>query len=489
MACLKIGDINIQYDAAITDIDRIAKIIQLNQYLFTNYKGKTLCIGVPVLSNKDAIYIANFDKFFEDSLKKVLQYKDIIRILDDTELLPALYTHLLVEINQNKEANVMFEQHISNDIFWLALACKFFDYKTNFNELANFLKYHKEEKLILNWLKETQRFNTYNYLLKTATNYLQENDFSFFENLNEIISKMNEENINFALSLSNEANTDFPKMSLNELEKLFYGFLNDIKAPKSWKNLYNKLKRKKKILIEKDKNGVDQSQVFIDSDGIRKIKITYDGTIKSFISLVHEFAHFISLLGDEPPFSLLEFNSIYFERVAAQYLINIGYDENIVKQVIRNRKQNNFEIYSSISGILLDISRYNKNGPITREDKIKPLEETMQAIYEIRKQIAEITKESIKDEEFLIMPNCNWQEMVDQECDRCILNFTKNGMLVLNGYQYLIDSYLVDELFEKQDEYTLEKMIFVTENLAKFNIDKIIKMFDIDKSFKTKKKI
>ena len=40
MACLKIGDINIQYDAAITDIDRIAKIIQLNQYLFTNYKGK-----------------------------------------------------------------------------------------------------------------------------------------------------------------------------------------------------------------------------------------------------------------------------------------------------------------------------------------------------------------------------------------------------------------------------------------------------------------
>ena len=60
----------------------------------------------------------------------------------------------------------------------------------------------------------------------------------------------------------------------------------------------------------------------------------------------------------------------------------------------------------------------------------------------------------------------------------------------MNGYQYLTDSYLANSILEKEeDDNNLNKMIFITEHLEDFNIEKIIHYFGIDNTFSSKPKI
>lgn len=494
MAYMQVGDIKLQYEEKVVDIKRISQIIEFNQYLFADYKGKTISIGLPVSSDNNAVYISDFNKFFDNLLKALLQDKNVTTSLNHPDLLPALYTQLLVKkAIQNGNTVVMLDNDTSDDMLWFMIACKFFNYRTNFNELSDFLKYRYNKECIFTWLKETQRFTTYNYLLEVASNYLREYDLSFFDNIGEIVSKMNEESIALALSLPKESDYDLPKVFLKNFEKLFFDFLDSIRAPERWKNLYTKLKKENKLLFEESTDGLDHSEVFMDVDGIRKIRVTTDGTIKCFVSFVHEFMHYVSLQGDMPPFSLLEFSPIYYEKVAANYLIKIGYDENIVKQVIRDRNKNNLDIYSSLFSLLIDICKYNKKGLITKEEKIEPLKKSMEIIYDTQKKLVKICEEAgepIEDIEFLNMPNYNYEELVNKECDENITRFIKDGILVLNGYQYLTDSYLANSILEKQDDdNTLDKMIFITEHLENFNIEKIIRCFGIDNTFASKSKI
>lgn len=413
--------------------------------------------------------------------------------LNQPELLPALYIQLLVEEEtKNGETFIQLNDNITDDMLWFVLACKFFDCKTQFDELSNFLKYRNDKELIFEWLKQTQRFNTYNYLLEIASNYLKEYDFYFFDNLDEIFSKMNEKNFDYVISSKN-SNYKLQKLSLEDFENIFFGSLDKIKTPKEWKEIYIDLKNNNRIIFEESKDGKDNSKCFIDNDGIRKIKVTTDGTVNDFISFVHEFIHYISLQKDMPPFSLLEFSSIYYERVAAIHLINIGFDENIIKSVIENRNKNNFGKYYDLFGILLDMCRYNKKGNIIREDKIELLKKATEATNECVENLINIFLEAgnpTDELQSLIIKDCDFGKKVDDECDYYIMEFIKNGLLVLDGYQYLTDSYLADSVLEKEDDddTIFDKMVFITENLSDFNIETISKYLGIEDAFTKKSK-
>lgn len=185
------------------------------------------------------------------------------------------------------------------------------------------------------------------------------------------------------------------------------------------------------------------------------------------------------------PFSLLEFPSIYYERVAAIYLISIGYDENIIKAVIEDRNQKNVKLYKSLIGIMVDIIRYNNKGPITIEEKIefiKKLDEEVKK--ETRTLIGDFKEAGIDttELEYLVAQQINYEEEVKNDCDARILEFTRDGLLILNGYQYLTDSCLAEKLIEKSDSKTPEKMIYVTNHLADFTIDTAIKYLDIQEA-------
>ncbi len=493
MNCIKMGYINLQYDESITDIERIKKIIKLNEFLFSDYKDKTISFVEQNTSDDNVVYVNNFDEFFDNLLKQLLNDTKFIFSLNQPELLPALYIQLLVKKESiNGETFIQLNDNITDDMLWFVLACKFFDCKTQFDELSNFLKYRNDKELIFEWLKQTQRFNTYNYLLEIASNYLKEYDFYFFDNLDEIFSKMNEKNFDYVISSKN-SNYKLQKLSLEDFENIFFGSLDKIKAPKEWKEIYIDLKNNNRIIFEESKDGKDNSKCFIDNDGIRKIKVTTDGTVNDFISFVHEFIHYISLQKDMPPFSLLEFSSIYYERVAAIHLINIGFDENIIKSVIENRNKNNFGKYYDLFGILLDMCRYNKKGNIIREDKIELLKKATEATNECVENLINIFLEAgnpTDELQSLIIKDCDFGKKVDDECDYYIMEFIKNGLLVLDGYQYLTDSYLADSVLEKEDDddTIFDKMVFITENLSDFNIETISKYLGIEDAFTKKSK-
>ena len=493
MNCIKMGDINLQYDESITDIEIIKKIIKLNEFLFSDYKDKTISFVEQNDSDDNVVYVNNFDEFFDNLLKQLLNDTKFIFSLNQPELLPALYIQLLVKKESiNDETFIQLDDNITDDMLWFVLACKFFDCKNQFDELSNFLKYRNDKELIFEWLKQTQRFNTYNYLLEIASNYLKEYDFYFFDNINEIFSKMNEKNFDYVISSKN-SNYNFQKFSLEDLENIFFGFLDKIKAPKEWKEIYIDLKNNNRIIFEESKDGKDNSKCFIDDDGIRKIKVTTDGTINVFISFVHEFIHYVSLQKDMPPFSLLEFPSIYYERVAAFHLISIGFDENIIKSVIENRNKNNFGKYYDLFGILLDMCRYNKKGNIIREDKVELLKKATEATNECVENLINIFLEAgkpIDELQSLIIKDYDFGKEVDNECDYYTKEFIKNGLLVLDGYQYLTDSYLADSVLEKEedDDTIFDKMVFITENLSDFNIETISKYLGIEDAFTKKSK-
>ena len=73
MTYKQVGDIKLQYDESVVDIDRIVEIINLNQYLFKDYSGKIISICAPISYENDKIvYISDFDEFFDNLLRMLL---------------------------------------------------------------------------------------------------------------------------------------------------------------------------------------------------------------------------------------------------------------------------------------------------------------------------------------------------------------------------------------------------------------------------------
>lgn len=485
MASLEVAGIKIQYDDTVDDIDRIVKIIKLNECFFAFYEGKTIVLGKSLsIDNEDMIYVSNFDDFFDNLLESILNNSKILSYLNSPDLLKLLHLEYLVrKIEEDGKAFSLFKSNMPDDIFLLMTACKYFNYESQFEKFSNFIKYRESPEKMFDWLNDTQRFNTYNFCLEIVLNYLKEYDLTFFNNVFNIVSFVEDK---IALQMENESfsdkNLDVTEFNYDNFERMILDFLNRINAPDSWKEGYYKLKNENRIIFEKSSDGLDYSKYFKDVDGVWKIKVTSNGTIKYFTSFVHEFMHYISLhnnsdvsIKGEIPFSLLEFSSIYYEKLAANYLIDVGYDENTVKQIIMSRDMNNISISSFLVYILIDLFKINRGVKISRNDKINFLKDAVKTTYESRAKIDTSNSFAI--------PNYNFGEMVDKECDKKVMDFVKKGLFVLDGYQYLTGSYLADSLLEKPNsDDTLDKMVYVTEHLNEYNIDKIINYFGLDET-------
>lgn len=78
-------------------------------------------------------------------------------------------------------------------------------------------------------------------------------------------------------------------------------------------------------------------------------------------------------------------------------------------------------------------------------------------------------------------PQIDIPKDVDEECDSLTDCFIQNGLLVIDGYQYLLDSYLAEEVLKKaaDDTSVIPKMINVTDNLGTMNLKDILTEFSI----------
>lgn len=479
-----VGTIEIVYNQELeSDIERIVKIIELNSSLFAGYQNKTLDLTNTKESTENRINVTDFDYFFDNLLMAYLNTEDIKESLKTPELLPALYTQMLIKEQQEKDQSEIFlEVTFPEDILLFLVASKYYDLNTQFHEFSYFIRYHNNKKEIMDWLKESQRFPTYNYLLDIATNYLKENDPSFFNHMKEIIKKATSDNFDLIKSKSkSKKNLKIDSMNAEELERTFIDFLEAIKAPAEWKEIYTYLKENNLITYTNEKH---QSAVIMEN-GIRQVIVSDDNTLDTFISLVHEFVHYVAIekSNNNMPFSLREFPSLYFEKIAAIYLVSIGYNEDIVENTIKTRNDNNYNLYKGLFGIITDILRYNKKGPITLEEKADFNRQVDQILVTTISDLNQILKDAGADSKTLeaLEPKViDYEEAAKEMCDFDISMFIQKGLLVLNGYQYLTDNQLAEAVIDKGNEETTDKMIYVTENLGEFDIDKIISYFELE---------
>lgn len=107
------------------------------------------------------------------------------------------------------------------------------------------------------------------------------------------------------------------------------------------------------------------------------------------------------------------------------------------------------------------------------------------SINQVRRKMLETLKnagEEIKDSSAFEQLEIDIEKDVDKDCDSLIDSFIKEGLLVINGYQYLLDSYLADQVLNKRniDNTIVQKMVNVTNNLGMTNVKDILALFGIE---------
>ena len=486
MNMIKINDIEIYYnDIQNQNIDYIKNVINNNYNLFLSFLGKLRKISLVPINEDGVVYVSDFDKTFYEIVNQTFNNTSNNTLLENSDVLPALYIETLIRKNKNNSKTlVQPNSNISDVMVYSIIAYVYFKKTGTFDDFVNYLKDSKDKDKIFNWLQTEVRFDAYNYLLKTTVDFLIQYDFDFIKNISGIINMMLTKTVTNVLAENSKSEIELPKVTAQKIIELFNDFLVYINAPKEWKQLYDELRTSGKIIFQKQNDGFNSSMCYRDENNILKILVTLDGTINSFCSFVHEFMHYVSMNNDSSiQFSISEFPSIFFEKIAAQFLMDKGYEKDVITKVTISRDSNNIEIYMTISSLLNDISEFIENGPISRNKKILFLENKFNAIQDIKKKLVSMIEADggKADISFLELPKVDVSEAVDKECDSLIDSFIQNGLLIINGYQYLLDTYLSEEVLKKinYDSSIISRMIGITNKLYDMNLKDILLEFDI----------
>lgn len=485
---VKIKNIEIRYDDSQNSyIEYIKNVISNNYDLFISSFKKIQIISLVPTNEVGVMYISDFDKAFYEIVCRTFNNE----INNNPELMLACYIEYLIrKTNSNQMALVQPNPNVTDEMLYSLVAYIYFMKTGTFDDFISYLKDKKDINKILDWLQAEVRFDTYNYLLGNTINYLKQNDFDFLDNISDIANTMLNQAMSNTLRLAKKNEIKLPSITSQEFDNLFYEFLKFINAPEKWKQMYNEIKSSGRIIFKSQIDDIDESKCYRDEDGILKILVSTDGTIKYFCSFVHEFAHYVNMKDavTPAPLSILEFPSIFFEKISAEFLKNKGYKKDIVDQVVKDRNKNNLHIYMELSSLFYDILRFIKKGPILKADKVAFWENQFRVIQETKENIVKLWEqnyESIPDLSFLEQPKVDISSLVDKECDTSIDNFIQNGLLVINGYQYLLDTYLAEEVLKKSenDSTIISRMINVTNNLSNKNLKDILIEFDMQDLF------
>jgi len=481
MKSIKINDIEVLYDdLEEQQINYIKDIINHNYSLFVMVLESTKIISLSKADREDAIHVTNFDNFFKQIVNEVYQNEYIKQQFENEDVLPGLYIeYLMRKLSKEEKTLVESKFNIDDSMLYSFIAYKYYEVNGTFDKFVEYLKDRKDTDKILSWLETNRCFDAYNYLLKITTNFLTSNDFYFLQNISQIVYKMLWEAFHDAINQKDEEKVELSKISPEVLDNLFSEFLHYINAPEAWFEVYQKLKDNNLITFIKSDNETDDSVCYKDTSDILRITITTDGTIRSFWSLVHEFCHYIAMQNDinTEPFSITEFPSIFFEKLAGIFLTNKGYQTEVTNAVTKSRKENNIEIYLGLLPLFIDIVKYSKEGYVGREEKIKFQREQIRILRETRKKLMEIEINAglNPNPEDYKTPNYDVEKLVDTDCQMLVNCFVENGLLVLNGYQYLFSTFLAEKILKmsEEDDTVISKMIMITDNVSVLKVGEL----------------
>lgn len=460
-------------------IDKIKMTIQNNYELILSCLGENKTIDI----SQDE---SNFSDTFHYIVKEVFDNDSNKQAFSDKDFLSALHVESLIRRKKFFNTTIVEQNpNMSDELLSSLIAYKYFEVNGTFENFVEYLKVRNKEEELFQWLQNVSRWDTYNYLLNITANFLKTDDEEFFKQMSYITSVWFNRVID-NIQHKDVQSKEYQKISEKEFDTLFYEFLNYINAPVEWINIYNELKEKGLIIIEKEKE-YDNSMCFLDNDGIFKILIGNGDNLRGFCNFVHEFIHYVSRQNglSIEKIAVSEFPSIFFEKISAEFLKEKGYSSQIVNQIINDRESSNYSLITSMQPLFSDLIRYINYGEITKSAKISFYKNQIESINHMRKKLLKIITdagEQVKDPSAFEEIKVDIEKDVDDECDYMIDSFIKEGLLVINGYQYLLDSYLVEQVLNKRnnDSTVVEKMINVTNNLGMTSVKDILTLFGIE---------
>lgn len=492
MQKIVLNNIEIIYEDNKTEkVNYIKSVINNNIDFLTGILDNELKLSLIPIDLENAIYIKDFDDFFKQIVFDYFNDEKVKKTFDNPDLLPSLYIEILIRkyaIDDNQSL-LKPNLEVSEEMLDFLTSYKYFSLNGTLEDFVNYLKTRRDTDKIRKWLFDEYRFKTYNYLLKITTNYLIDNDFEFLENISDIAYEMLFSSMNLPL-FKDLDKKDLPAITKQELDNLILEFFDFVNAPISWKQTYKELKDNRQIIFVPSNDTHDFSKCYFDSDNILKIKIKDDGTVSCLYSFIHEFAHYMSMKDvlEVSQISVSEIPSIFFERLVIIFLKNKGFDSKDIDILIDRRKRNNFQLYLSLLPLFVDLIKYIKEGEITKVDKVKFLESEIETIKEVNKKLIE-ELEGNSDINTVSMLNeivdFDISKQVDRQCDYLIHSFIQEGLFIINGYQYILATFITDELLKKYslDLNIISKMFDTTSSLKNINLKDILNIFEIEDLF------
>lgn len=471
MGCVLIDNIEILYDEYDEEkISRIRKIINSNSTL---------------LVDKNSVHILEFDAYF----KKVATcaFTKNSKFFSDKDFLSALYITSLSRDNpEYKNAVVKLGDELSDDLLYSLIAYKYYEENGTMDDFIQYLMDRRDTSKIVEWLYQNYRWDTRNYLIEVVCSRLKEFDSKLYEILPDLVNKFLLKALQVIFFNDQNKVTILPDITHEKLDELFCDFLDYIKAPQEWMDTYLELKQGGKIVFVEF--GSADSECIRDTDGRPShLIIEDDGTVDIFYTLIHEFIHYVSLKRGFVPFSILEFPSVFFEKMASRFLKIRGYSKDTVDAVIKMRDKNNAKIYMDSFPVLATVNDYIKNGylHVSNEDMVKGYQENLSIIHELREKIEKSADGDFFDADIF---NVDASILVDNGCDSVISSFVKNGPLAIDGCQYIVGTYLANGVLDQIDTNprVVSQMIQVTDRLFIMNLDDILTLFDMEDLFSKK---
>lgn len=476
---ITINNITLKYDDEKTDIDNIKEIIKANNFIFDTLPIKKISIGIK--DDSDSTFIQDFDTYFDNTLKLLLQENTILEILEDKNLLSDTFSSLFMKYTSNgieiNDSNITLD-----DETYFLIACKYYDPIGDFAKLSNSLKTHNDNELFINFLKDTQLFKEYNnWISEVITLIIKNNNIPYFESKKDILNYISNE-----ITSSEKPKANLPFNSKQEFENIFYGFLKFINAPTSWYDNFKNLK------FERG-NQSNLEESFYDKKS-NKISINASGSIDYFIIAVHEFIHSISSNKNAKKSSLEEFPSIFYEKLAALYLINLGIDASLVKNIAGFRSKNNFHNFTKLSHLIFDFYQYKDFGAVTFDNKLQEIKDDDMSL-DLLKKITNLQKTNpdkeidqiLKEYEYIPKNIEYYKKKITENIFDNITIFFNEWPHYLEAYLYIINSYIADCLLTDITNEHLNKMIYITNNIHKFTPNSMLEYLNLPSIFSSQK--
>lgn len=177
-------------------LEKALNFIKKNAFLFSDLINE---------DNGKVINVDEFEDFVENIVNQVIQDEQTKKAIENEDFLPSFYLTYLI-LKNDMVGNTIFEipKNVTMELVLFLMSVKYYNY--NLSDICKtlFSENSEEYEKIISCVKDSQRINVYNYLLKYMNAFFEEYDSVMLDNLESIINEIISNGINYFNALINE---------------------------------------------------------------------------------------------------------------------------------------------------------------------------------------------------------------------------------------------------------------------------------------------